>query len=158
MNIREFRELGYLQEANRLFFHPHGLALEVTCTEERFTSVSFPDSHLRTLRALLDKERVERAEVEDDTDDLDAIESLLAEAKVYEPGDSYLSGVWDSDDPEGVVFGLGGYGDSKERAHRVAAERRKYFEARAALFADDPAIGADVEPLDWTYPDPTDDA
>lgn len=29
MSIKEFRELGFLQEANRLFFHPHGLALEV---------------------------------------------------------------------------------------------------------------------------------
>jgi len=29
MNIREFRELGFLQEVNRLFFHPLGLALEV---------------------------------------------------------------------------------------------------------------------------------
>ena len=27
---REFQERGYLQEANRLFFHPLGLALEVT--------------------------------------------------------------------------------------------------------------------------------
>jgi len=29
MNIKEFRELGFLQEANRQFFHPLGLALEV---------------------------------------------------------------------------------------------------------------------------------
>lgn len=29
MNIKEFRELGFLQEANRHFFHPLGLALEV---------------------------------------------------------------------------------------------------------------------------------
>jgi hypothetical protein len=29
MDIKEFRELGYLQEANRLFFHPRGLALEI---------------------------------------------------------------------------------------------------------------------------------
>lgn len=28
MDIREFRELGYLQEVNRMFFHPLGLALE----------------------------------------------------------------------------------------------------------------------------------
>lgn len=28
--IADFRTLGYLQEANRLFFHPRGLALEVT--------------------------------------------------------------------------------------------------------------------------------
>jgi len=30
MSIKEFREEGYLQEANRRFFHPLGLALEVT--------------------------------------------------------------------------------------------------------------------------------
>lgn len=29
IDIREFRELGLLQEVNRLFFHPRGLALEV---------------------------------------------------------------------------------------------------------------------------------
>lgn len=30
MRIKEFVEEGYLQEANRRFFHPLGLALEVT--------------------------------------------------------------------------------------------------------------------------------
>ena len=30
MDIKEFRDGGYLQEANRRFFHPLGLALEVT--------------------------------------------------------------------------------------------------------------------------------
>jgi hypothetical protein len=34
MDIKEFREKGYLQEANRLFFHPLGLALEVIINEE----------------------------------------------------------------------------------------------------------------------------
>jgi len=29
IDIKEFRELGFLQEVNRLFFHPRGLALEV---------------------------------------------------------------------------------------------------------------------------------
>lgn len=33
IDIREFRELGYLQEANRQFFHPLGLALEVQVPE-----------------------------------------------------------------------------------------------------------------------------
>jgi len=28
IDIKEFRDRGYLQEANRLFFHPLGLALE----------------------------------------------------------------------------------------------------------------------------------
>ncbi len=34
MDIAEFRKLGYLQEANRLFFHPHGLALDVQVDED----------------------------------------------------------------------------------------------------------------------------
>jgi len=34
IDIKEFRERGYLQEANRLFFHPLGLALEVIIDEE----------------------------------------------------------------------------------------------------------------------------
>lgn len=29
MDIKEFREVGFLQEANREFFHPLGLALEI---------------------------------------------------------------------------------------------------------------------------------
>jgi hypothetical protein len=29
INIKEFRELGYLQELNRRFLHPLGLALEI---------------------------------------------------------------------------------------------------------------------------------
>ncbi len=29
INIKEFREFGFLQEINRLFLHPLGLALEV---------------------------------------------------------------------------------------------------------------------------------
>lgn len=34
IDSREFREAGYLQEANRLFFHPLGLALEVVIEED----------------------------------------------------------------------------------------------------------------------------
>lgn len=34
MNIKEFRESGYLQEANRRFFHPLGLALEIVQQED----------------------------------------------------------------------------------------------------------------------------
>ena len=30
MDLTEFRETGYLQEVNRGFFHPHGLALEMS--------------------------------------------------------------------------------------------------------------------------------
>jgi len=34
MDIREFRERGYLQELNRRFLHPLGLALEVVVDED----------------------------------------------------------------------------------------------------------------------------
>lgn len=34
MDVAEFREAGFLQEANRLFFHPHGLALEVVVEDD----------------------------------------------------------------------------------------------------------------------------
>jgi len=34
MDIKEFLEFGFLQEANRLFFHPLGLALEVAINDD----------------------------------------------------------------------------------------------------------------------------
>ncbi len=34
IDIKEFRERGYLQEANRQFFHPLGLALEITVDDD----------------------------------------------------------------------------------------------------------------------------
>lgn len=34
MDLNEFMSLGFLQEANRLFFHPLGLALAFTCDDE----------------------------------------------------------------------------------------------------------------------------
>lgn len=34
MDIKEFRAFGYLQEVNRRFFHPLGLALEVIVDDE----------------------------------------------------------------------------------------------------------------------------
>lgn len=42
MSVREFRERGYLQELNRRFLHPLGLAIEVALDpdgEERFGNV-----------------------------------------------------------------------------------------------------------------------
>lgn len=34
MSVKEFRELGFLQEVNRLFLHPLGMALEVTIKDD----------------------------------------------------------------------------------------------------------------------------
>jgi hypothetical protein len=40
MSVEEFHELGLLQEINRLFLHPRGLALEVTKREDGTMYVS----------------------------------------------------------------------------------------------------------------------
>lgn len=42
MDLEEFLDLGFLQEANRQFFHPLGLALEVSCSD--------PEGRYDTLR------------------------------------------------------------------------------------------------------------
>jgi hypothetical protein len=34
IDLKEFREIGYLHELNRQFLHPHGLAFEVTTDKE----------------------------------------------------------------------------------------------------------------------------
>lgn len=34
IDAKEFQEVGFLQEANRQFFHPHGLALEVMVNDD----------------------------------------------------------------------------------------------------------------------------
>lgn len=34
MNVKDFRDQGYLQEVNRLFLHPLGLALEVIVSDQ----------------------------------------------------------------------------------------------------------------------------
>lgn len=39
MNIKAFRELGYLQELNRQFLHPLGLALEVVIDDDGTESI-----------------------------------------------------------------------------------------------------------------------
>lgn len=40
MSVKEFRELGYVQELNRQFLHPLGLALEVTVNRDGTESFS----------------------------------------------------------------------------------------------------------------------
>jgi hypothetical protein len=40
MDLDEFRDQGWLLEANRLFFHPRGLALEITVKEDGFMALT----------------------------------------------------------------------------------------------------------------------
>jgi hypothetical protein len=162
MDIKEFRELGYLQEANRLFFHPHGLALGVTTVDE--------DGDAKLIEWIAGEVEGVLLDADCDADShrtLAAMAGVLARnaaravaAKLRPPGSEHLGGVWDyRDDPEGVVLCCGGHSDSAERAERVRAERLKHSLHRAKLFHEGVALGAsgalahslDIEPLDYVY-------
>ncbi len=61
---KEFSDLGYLQEANRVFFHPLGMALEITVDDKgvaRFTGVQdFRDDPEGMVFKELDPEKTTR--------------------------------------------------------------------------------------------------
>ncbi|GEA16732.1 hypothetical protein E308F_29780 [Moorella sp. E308F] len=68
MDLNEFREFGFLQEVNRQFFHPLGLALEVVIEEDGTTRLGGiwdcredPEGILFT-DGVLDKEKADRVE------------------------------------------------------------------------------------------------
>lgn len=126
---REFQEAGFLQEANRLFFHPHGLALEMARVREGQVHVLAltAEQHDRLLALAGDDEE---------------LLGVARDATCYVEGDVYLSGIRDArDDPEGIVFVEGGP-QRAERAATVAAAREHHREAREALFG-----GSDVQPV-----------
>lgn len=149
LDIGEFRELGFLQEANRLFFHPHGLALEITVITPDGWDDPGPamqarvDAVAASLRA---------AGVAVDACE-DAAKAVLTD--MYPVGSRYLSGVWDyREDPEGIVFGDWDDDEWVAKAEAVNAERRRHFDVRADLFGVPREIryavtGADVEPAGW---------
>lgn len=118
MNIAEFRELGYLQEVNRLVLHPCGLALEAV-----------PGWELADLQQLLRDAGVDLT-AEQDRAIFDALG--LGEAR--------LGGVWDyRSDAEGMVFG--DRPDTEKVAH-VSGERDRHAGSRIAL------MGSLIQPLD----------
>lgn len=138
IDVSEFKHEGFLQEANRQFFHPHGLALAITRVTDDADGGSV---HTFALSA----EQYERltALVADDED----LVAAVANAYHYEVGDAYFQGVWDvRDDPEGVVFGSWDDED-RAKAERVAAERERHRKAREAMFGTD----SDVESFDFVY-------
>lgn len=73
MSVREFRELGYLQELNRQFLHPLGLALEVVRDAEGneffgevYDARADPDGFVYAEITEADSERGRRIELEGD--------------------------------------------------------------------------------------------
>lgn len=152
IDIGEFQEIGFLQEANRLFFHPHGLALEivsVTDNDKALSTLELKPAEMDLLRLLV----ANSAGTGEMPEELAGISAAINEARTLKVGDKWLGGIWDyRDDPEGIVFGSGGYGDSAARAERVSDERFKHFDTRCKLFDQAAEENGDIEPLDWTYP------
>lgn len=108
IDITEFREVGFLQEANRLFFHPRGLALEVTICDHCEGSGIEPGTNGIMCQA----------------GDLDC-----------NGRGEWISGVWDyRDDPEGVIFGPDQL--SFEKAKTVQAQLFNHLNAREKLGCD----------------------
>lgn len=113
IDIAEFRELGFLQEANRVFFHPLGLALEVVID-------ACPECLGHGKRAF-DREKREGG--------LPPCPNCDGAGKIER-----LGGVWDyRDDPEGIAYALPLKIDP-DKITSVEEEFRKHRDARAELF------------------------
>ena len=106
IDIAEFRRLGFLQEVNRQFFHPLGLALEVVVDD-----CHHPDVEAGSFPAVRCELCGENGKVES------------------------LGGVWDHrDDPEGIVFGEGMIDPSQVAI--VEVERKRHMKAREDLLGE----------------------
>lgn len=113
MPIREFMDDGYLQEVNRRLLHPCGLALEVLVAQEPTAVIRLTEGGLQALRDM-----IEYVLSEDPSREaaLHELEERLDEAEQLDPGDAFLSGIWDCrDDAEGVIFGPGVIDEAKAR-------------------------------------------
>src|ERR1700757_4623348 len=141
IDLAEFREQGFLQEANRQFFHPLGLALEMTIITEGGNG---DDNMRQRIRGALDR----YSGVDRTTDDFgtsgvpflataidEMTEAILAE--LFPVGSARLSGVWDyRDDPEGVLFG-DAPPDAREKEIHVSEERLRHRPERLRLFGNE---------------------
>jgi hypothetical protein len=153
LDAAEFQRVGFLQEANRLFFHPLGLALSVL----QITG-SWDDEVLSEGMGawVYDVAEALRAVRDDAVRDEDALreEALAVCKRLWPEGSVHLDGVWDSrDDPEGFYFADG---VDTDKALAVDAVRQEHFRARFKMFGADgervPPPTLDVQPVDW---DPT---
>lgn len=121
IDIKEFRELGFLQEANRQFFHPLGLALEVVVAD----CEKCGGHGRRAPRSAAEKGKTPPCA------------ACGGSGKVER-----LGGVWDyRDDPEGIAF-AGPPGSMIDEAKMANVERewRKHEGARRAIFLSNSTV------------------
>lgn len=145
MDLKEFQADGYLQEVNRRFLHPLGLALEMQTGDDDDAYVVMGKAHLTAL-ANCTSTVEDRSGSEDDA--LDAAWKAIDRAR-----SAILGGVWDyRDDPEGMEFGLkpkveNGY-DPVEFAEK-ANHIREIWNARKRARVT--TLGWMVQPYDDTF-------
>lgn len=161
--VQELSDQGFIQEANRLFFHPCGLALERRIITNGWSPDEVDGSEWMQARIFdifeaLRKSCPERFMVADGSAvDGDALnEAALAVCQALWPnGSTHLSGVQDlRDDPEGLVFGADPV-DKIQKAATVRNERMRRWQARSKLWNGGPleiSTPSDVEPLGWVAP------
>lgn len=135
MDLAAFRERGYLQEANRQFFHPLGLALE-------WTSGLTRDAVEKMLAA---------RGVRFGHDAIDNVMAFVFAAGLDKP---HLSGVWDyRDDPEGMSYGDGVIDPVKaERFNREWAEKADVRRARLGYIIQPVAVPSEATEQEPTGP------
>lgn len=129
MDPAEFREEGYLQEVNRRFFHPLGLAVEMLFDGPKGSGYAIvPISDLDYMRSL-----VVIAGAEDPEDERDLPKLLERIDRALENSNrAILSGVWDSrDDPEGVNFAFADFEGRDGIPPATAEEQKDAFANRA---------------------------
>lgn len=159
MNVKDFREEGYLQEVNRRVLHPLGLAIEAQWSDdgsEMYCIIS--KDHLTALAnctAHLDnRSSAPRTGEEDDA--LDAAWKSIDDAR---PG--VLGGIWDyRDDAEGNIFAFKDFPGNAELPPKTAEEQKEEFAAKANNVRDlwharkrarVEALGYMVQPYDDTF-------
>lgn len=114
IDVKEFRELGLLQEVNRRVLHPLGLAIEAQWSEDGTSAYCIVSKDILTTLANLYPH-------EDDT--LDAAWKSVGEAR---PG--VLGGIWDyRTDAEGIRFEFRDFAGNDQLPPKTAEEQKEEF-------------------------------
>lgn len=143
MPISEFRGEGYLQELNRRFLHPLGLALEVTVMDRESD-----DAKLIEQIAPIIAEGLMQL---NPSDELVREVARMIVVKLWPRGSEHISGVWDyRDDPEGVVYGAGEIDVNKTDRIEILLQHK--LAERQGLLGFDVQAPTDVPPPEGSVP------
>jgi hypothetical protein len=134
MDLGEFRDLGFLQEANRQFFHPLGLALE---WNDGINAKGIAEAIKRIVETQPESSAAYMHKAGHLTDARAMVIEVITELGLDKPR---LSGVWDyRDDPEGMEFGWEHmpHDEVIQKWINVSEEFVRHVPARRARFGED---------------------